>query len=112
LQQHAADRPLDEVELGGSVARHVEQHLDTSRFAERAGRLSHLQQTVEQDIGAHVRSKFDHQVGTLAKQGAAAGDAAAGPNVAAEIAAMLSDPASIRNAIVLQEILSPPTHRW
>jgi hypothetical protein len=113
LQQHAADRPLDDVDLGGSVARHVEQHLDTtSRFAERAGRLSHLQQQVEHDIGDHVRSKFDHQVGTLATQSATAADATAAPNPAAQIAAMLADPVSIRNAIVLHEILSPPTQRW
>jgi hypothetical protein len=115
LQSRLSERSLDDVRAGGSVARHVQEHLDTSRFDERAGKLSHLKQTVEQDIGTHVHDAFEHKVGTLAAQDsgkppAPIGDEASNP--ALQIAAMLRDPASMRNAIILQEILSPPTHRW
>lgn len=112
IQSRLADRQLDEVRLGGSVAQHVQEHLDTSRFDERAGKLSHLRQRVEQDIGSHVQQVFDHQVGSLAPQAAAPAAAGDAPNPAAQIAAMLRDPAGMRNAIILQEILSPPSHRW
>lgn len=112
LQPQAAERELDEIRLGGSVAQHVREHLDTSRFDERAGKLSHLTQTVEQDIGSHVRGVFDHSVGSLSQQNAAAESTVDAQSSAAQIVAMLRDPAGMRNAIILQEILSPPTHRW
>jgi hypothetical protein len=113
-------RPLDDVERGTSVEQHVREHLgterfDTSRFDERAGKLSHLQQTIEQDIGAHVRSVFDHQLGTIAggsTLGAAPVEAPAGPTPAQQLVAMLRDPQGMRNAILLQEILRPPVDRW
>ena len=122
LRSKLEQRDRDDVERGSSVSEHVRQHLDTSRFEERAGRLSHLQQKVNQDIGEHVHSSFDHRVGTLAEQsgtrtdaqGAAmtTDDSATGPNSVVQIVAMLRDPQSMRNAIILQEILAPPTHRW
>ena len=122
LRSKLEQRDRDDVERGSSVGEHVRQHLDTSRFEERAGRLSHLQQKVNQDIGERVHSAFDHRVGTLAEQsgtrtdaqGAAmtTDDSATGPNSVVQIVAMLRDPQSMRNAIILQEILSPPTHRW
>jgi hypothetical protein len=122
LRSKLEQREREDVERGSSVSEHVQQHLDTSRFEERAGRLSHLKQTVEQDIGGHIHSSFDHKVGTLGEQagtrtdaqGAAmtTDDSATGPNSVVQIVAMLRDPQSMRNAIILQEILSPPTHRW
>jgi hypothetical protein len=111
LRTKLEQRDRDDVERGSSVDEHVRQHLDTSRFAERAGRLSHLQQQVEHDIGEHVHGALDHQVGRLAETPAGAAPDAA-PNVANQIAAMLGDPASLRNAVILQEILAPPAHRW
>jgi hypothetical protein len=115
LRPQDSDRELDEIKLGGSVAQHVSEHLGAgSKFDERAGRLSHIQQSVDQDIGAHVKSAFDHQVGSLSQQGGGATlDAPAlGDNPATSILALLRDPQGMRNAIILQEILQPPTHRW
>ena len=106
---------LDDVRLGSTVGQHVQEHLGTSRFDERAGRLSHLRQTVEADIGAHVSSAFDHKVGSLATGSAAAttsNDTPTGPNQVVELVAMLKDPMSMRNAILMREILEPPSHRW
>jgi hypothetical protein len=109
-------RPLDDVREGNSVEQHVREHLgtdrfDTSAFDERAGKLSHLTQTIDQDIGAHVRSVFDHQVGTISTT-AAPVEAPAAPTPAQHLVAMLRDPQGVRNAIVLQEILKPPVERW
>lgn len=122
LRSKLEQRDREDAERGSTVGDHVRQHLDTSRFEERAGRLSHLKQTVDRDIGDHVRSAFEHQIGTLGSQsstrtdaqGAAmtTDDSATGPNSVVQIVAMLRDPQSMRNAIILQEILSPPTHRW
>jgi outer membrane biosynthesis protein TonB len=119
LKPQAADRELDEIRLGSSVGRHVQEHLGNNKFEERAGRLSHIKQSVEQDIGSHVKSVFDHQIGSLAVQRDAVADASAAEGIATdagnpamEIVAMLGNPHSLRQAIILQEILQPPTHRW
>jgi len=106
---------LEEVRFAGSVGQHVAEHLGTSRFDERAGRLSHLQQTVDSDIGSHVHSVFDHKIGSLTSGSAAAttsNDTPTGPNQMVELVAMLKDPMSMRNAVLMREILEPPTHRW
>jgi hypothetical protein len=101
-------------QLGGSVGQHVSEHLGSSKFDERAGRLSQIQRAVDQDIGTHVKSSFDHQLGSLTPQTAASGEPISdiGDNATAALLAMLRDPQSMRNAIILQEILQPPTHRW
>jgi hypothetical protein len=113
-------RPLDDIERGTSVEQHVREHVggerfNTSRFDERAGKLSHLQQTIDQDIGAHVKSVFDHQVGSMTT-GSALGGAGPEPpplpTPAQQLIAMLGDPQGMRNAILLQEILRPPVERW
>ena len=106
----------EEETFRGTVSEHVSQHLDTSRFAERAGRLSHIQQTVEADIGGHVRSVFDHQVGTLSQSGAPRDPNEVIPlesiGTLDQIALMLRDPQSMRAAFIMQEVLRPPTERW
>lgn len=119
LRPQADEGEWDRATLGGSVAEHVSQHLGGNKFDERTGRLSQIQKSVEQDIGTHVKGAFDHQVGSLAVQRDAVADSSAAADVlsdvenpAAQIIAMLRDPQSLRNAIVLQEILQPPTHRW
>jgi hypothetical protein len=101
----------EEETFRGTVSEHVQQHLDTSRFDERAGRLSQLQKTVEQDIGGHVKSVFDHQVGTLAKADAG-GQTVVAATPAEQIAALLREPQHVATAIVLQEVLRPPVERW
>ncbi|MGC3966633.1 MAG: hypothetical protein QM775_04465 [Pirellulales bacterium] len=108
--QSKLERSSEEETFRGTVSEHVQQHLDTSRFDERAGRLSQLQKTVEQDIAGHVHSVFDHQVGTLAKTEAGGQTAAATP--AEQIATLLREPQSLAAAVILQEVLRPPVERW
>ena len=82
--------------------------------------------TVGSDIGerTHQRReqqmhrKFDHQVGSLEHEDEivslqnVAAEATQEQAVANEIAAMLRDPKTIRQAIILSEIMNPPSHRW
>jgi hypothetical protein len=99
---------LEEVRAG-------EDRLNTSRFDERAGRLSHLRQQIDADIGGHISSAFDHKVGSLTTGSVAAttsNDTPTGPNQVVELVAMLKDPMSMRNAVLMREILEPPSHRW
>jgi len=115
LKSQLVERDLDEVRRGDSVSQHVQQHLGTDKFDDRAGQFSHIKRSVDQDINAHVKSAFDHQVGRLAQQGdgsAAQPTSALGESPAVQIAELLRDPQNLRNAIILQEILQPPTHRW
>jgi hypothetical protein len=100
---------------GGDLSRLSGQHLQTSRFDERAERLSHLQQTVDSDIAGHVQQAFDHQIGSLHSAPSTAATAGASTdalNPALQLIALLSDPNGIRNAVLMREILEPPTHRW
>lgn len=101
---------------GGELSRLGGQHLPASRFDERAERLSHLQQTVDADIGGHVQHAFDHKIGSLSSESAspAAAVGAGGEVVspAQQLVALLGDPMGVRNAVLLREILEPPTHRW
>ena len=127
LTQSAADIAGFEVSSFGSVAEHVEKHLNTREFAERASQL------VDEDIAkddaereAHLKEVFGHQVGRLAdtsilptarqlsdRAAAKAGTAGATAATAANtIAALLSNPENLKQAIVLNEILTRPEHRW
>jgi hypothetical protein len=74
----------------------------------------------------HLHEMFDHHLGTLGDTPGESGQAAqpreaeaAGAQVvflpttaAAELAAMLANPVSLRQAILFQEILQRPEHRW
>jgi hypothetical protein len=68
----------------------------------------------DQQFDRQLKSKFDHSVGTLASEMAAevALVPVARDTPAAQIAAMLSNPDGVRQAIVLNEVLQRPTDRW
>jgi hypothetical protein len=108
-----------EVTTGRSVAEHVQQHLNTSQFAERAAHM------VDDDIAkndaereAHRRQVFDHKLGTLSDTSTGAAKAATEATAAARdigaipIGNLLANPDSLRQAIILNEILTRPEQRW
>lgn len=115
-----------EVRTGQSVADHVREHLDNRQFSQRAEHLGD-QGINKGDLEreAHRKQVFDHQLGRLADtsnqqsekiltaQAAtrqATTDAAAA--AAIPIASMLANPESLKQAVILNEILSRPEHRW
>jgi hypothetical protein len=97
--------------LGTGVEQHVRQHLDTREFEERGARLSDVDQA-DEAMEARIHQSLDHQVGSmvLPTDGTAAAPLPAeAPSVAGAIRAMFADPASIRRAFIVQEILRRPT---
>lgn len=122
-KQRRARMPSDEHVLEAqlaqeSVAEHVAEHLDTHEFADRARQLSKVEKT-ERQIGEHVSQVFSHQVGTLATASNETGGATESPPQrpilspsSSDLAAALHDPARLRQALVMQEVLRRPEERW
>jgi hypothetical protein len=103
-----------------TVAASVEKHLGGRRFEERAEHLADDIVRADLLMEEHVKSAFGHRLGTLgdpavAPPAAPVTDVAPTintPSAADNLAALLANPQNIRHAIILNEILSPPRHRW
>lgn len=121
-----------------SVAEHVAETLDSSKFEKRAIKLSQVQESLDAEFRQHMQRVFKHDIGNLAGaplrpstpaadsgpagkvlSGTAAGAAvapsvtpAADRKVAADIAALLARGKGIRDAVILTEILQRPEQRW
>jgi hypothetical protein len=76
-------------------------------------------------MDSHVHEVFDHQLGTLGRTPSASGPAPAAPpsspkgtatplpqTAAAGLAAMFASAENIRTAVLVNEILQRPEHRW
>ncbi|HEX3656055.1 MAG TPA: hypothetical protein VHV55_09620 [Pirellulales bacterium] len=87
--------------------------LDTRAMDERS-----LATRPAEQLGDHVRESFDRQLGLLAADSEKAPGAEPPPtaelqsSVAVEMSALLCNPQSLRGAIILNEILTRPEHRW
>lgn len=116
----------DEVS-GDDVAEYVTQHLDSTKFSQRASRLGADIKSSDEDIEAHLHQTFVHRLGQLGASTSQAEDsilddeenaaraasrAAASAISIASVADMLRSPQSLRNAIILSEVLNPPHSRW
>ena len=114
--------------VGGQVTEHVQKYIDTEQFTRRGAQLGEeVVAEVDREIDQHLRQVFDHSVSRLA---AVPGEAATPPVAfeplelseasAIEIPAtfatgltdLLTSAESIRQAIVLNEILHRPEERW
>ena len=118
--------PIDVVPEPASVAEHVRQRVPEHKFGDlRSDVGQRLARTVEV-VEERVHEVFDHEVsrleGTPGESAyAAQAEEAETPEdrvtalpqtAAAGLAAMLAEPTSLRQAIVLTEILQRPEHRW
>lgn len=100
--------------IPASVGSHVSSHLDTRGFTERASHLGEQVGQADDMLEARLQATFDHRVGSLRSH----------PGTVAPVAAdqpftptnpwlkLLLSPDSLRQAIVLGEILQPPRDRW
>jgi hypothetical protein len=95
----------------------VHSHVDTRDLAERAGQLMQVDRA-DAAFQAHIQS-LDHQVGRINESdaGQPSTPADAGPQTIVAppnevFAALLSDPQSLRQAIILNEIIERPVERW
>ncbi|HEX5443812.1 MAG TPA: hypothetical protein VFW87_08290 [Pirellulales bacterium] len=99
---------VDEAHLARRMGDRVEQHLGRGEFDERLGHLTHVDRS-EAAFQAHFQQTFQHHVGQLETQ---ASETAAPLAADAPWVALLADPANMRQAIVLNEILQRPVDRW
>ena len=110
--------PVDE-----DVASHVQHHIDTHDISDHVSHLGEQVGQADEKLASHLHSKFDHKVGQMDQsEGFAGGETgpvepiapdAGGKGVSVDsIVQMLRSPQSIRQAIILSEILNPPQQRW
>jgi hypothetical protein len=93
----------------------VQTHVDTSDFERRAEDLGAEVGLADEQLEARLHAKFDHRLGSLDDNMPATGSAdvpAEARQATLEIAQLLANPNSLRNAVVLSEILTPAHHRW
>ncbi len=112
--------------VGGQVEEHVKKYLDAQEFSRRSQELGEEVAEVDREVGQHLHEVFDHQVSRLEVvpgEAAAPPEAAepsdlaeASPNMPATFATglldLVSSPDSLRQAIILNEILHRPEERW
>lgn len=109
---------------GDDVADYVARHLDAGLFKERSSHLGESIKHSDEAIEARLHQTFEHRLGQLGPGTPRAEDstldeeemaalrlakAAARP---ADLRTLLQSPLHLRNAIILAEVLNPPTHRW
>jgi hypothetical protein len=121
-QRQTMRRPQPEPELvevieAESIHEDIDQHVartvDTSDITSNASRLGAEVDQSDDRLEARIHSKFDHDLGRLhADDSADSPESADVSSMADEIAEMLRNPKSIRQAIVLNEIFSRPAERW
>jgi hypothetical protein len=104
-------------ETGDSVSRHVSQHLrGAEEIAAHTRQLGAEVDSADEKLEAHLHQVFDHELGRLknmASQTAATPPPPPAPDVTAhELLTLLRSPESIRDAIVMAEVLRRPLERW
>ncbi len=90
-------------------------HVDTSQFERRAEHLGEDVGQADENLEAQLQAKFDHKLGALDDapgMPAAVEQSPVEDTLAREVAQMLRQPNSVRKAILLSEILTPPADRW
>ncbi len=90
-------------------------HVDTSEFEDRAEQLGEEVELADEHVEERLHDTFDHQIGSLEVGGGLGAPEALDAveaSLGQQISAMLTDPESLRKAIVLADILAPPEQRW
>lgn len=119
---------IDEVEIiephvlsGMSVSEHVAQHIKGGVFDERLAQLGKDVDNSDDRMEAHLHEYFEHDLGQLGARTSAAADSTLDddspgqqvqPTEPTDYLALLQNPQSIQEAIILSEILARPTDRW
>ena len=109
----------DEDVSSADVVRHVSEHLSSREFDERAQHLGEATRRSERRLEDQVQQHF--QTGGKAASVRQSADSVSAvaptaqtfePEDASSLLQMLKNPANIRNAILLSEILQRPEERW
>jgi hypothetical protein len=108
----------EEADAGSRLSSSVAQHLrGTTEIARHATNLGSEVDQADDRLEARLHKTFDHQVGTLKNTSEAAPVRVAMQTTEALAASMnltrlLSNAQSIRNGIILSEVLTRPEQRW
>jgi hypothetical protein len=104
------------VDQRGSVAEHVAEHLDTSDISRHVSSLGADVGQADDRLEARIHEKFDRDLSKLddrfEESAGADQQSKTEESMAAEIAQLFRTPQSVRQAIVLNEILQRPEDRW
>lgn len=119
---------IDDVEIiephvlhGSSVAEHVQSHIREGVFDESLARLGEEVDQSDDRMEAHLHQYFEHDLGALGTRTAATADSTLDddspgqrpqPVKPTNFLELLRNPASVRQAIILSEILTRPADRW
>lgn len=108
-----------------SVAKHVQRHINTADIRQHTAELGTQVAQESEKRQSQLREKFSHSVGSIPGAGAGPGPgrdqqpvpttalvSTAGTTRPSEIVDLLRNPTSIRQAVILNEILTRPEHRW
>jgi len=106
--------------VGGDIGRHVQKFLDADEFGRRSTEMGEGVVAADQAMDQRVSGVFEHSIGQFSGQESGRGAMAPGPQVrgeavsplVAELVSALSRPESVRQAIVINEILRRPEDRW
>jgi hypothetical protein len=115
--------PLDievlESPSGEGVSDSVKRHLDTREFAVRASNLTEDMQRADLERDLHMKETFDRKIGNLTDTSHTQPEIPVvnaldtqGNMAASIVGALLTKPESLRQAIVLHEVLTRPQDRW
>jgi hypothetical protein len=89
---------------------------EATTIAEHARSLGADAKAAENRLEAHLHEVFDHQLGQLKQSKTAVGqpalDIAAADTPLSDMVRLLRSPQSIRDAIVIAEVLKRPEHLW
>lgn len=94
----------------------LDEQVGTAEFEARAHSMSHVDREAAA-IDSHVHQVFDHQLGKLDHDVSAMSEQRTeGPETPVSLgditAGMLANPVSVRQAVIMYEILARPEHRW
>ena len=106
--------------VGEGLKQRVAQDVDTTKFKTQAAGLGRVVAQSEAKTKERLRKKFDRKLGQLERKRSAVEEASSPEDGtmfipatgAAGLAALLSEPQALRQAIVLHEILKRPEDRW
>jgi hypothetical protein len=97
-----------------SVAQHVDRHLNTNRISEKSKKLGQRVASVHDVVDERVHQHLDHDISSIDDRPTVTDDRRPGvvgsdrSKIAANLLQFLSQPESIRQAIIVAEILKRP----
>lgn len=99
---------LEPIRRGETVAEHVATHIDSHLdTAERVSQLGEEVGYADERLEEHLRTKFDHKLGSLERRTEAV-EQVAGPTAADEVVDLLTRPGGMQQVIIANEILKRP----